>query len=228
MASRHILAEYLRATARHVYLLLVGVFGAALTIVGIIAPAYVQIVGFVLLGLGLFGAQYLAWREMRDEREKAAADLVDAQRRWDEREAALLAKFDLREQRKATRESLGDFLAQGEEVRAWIVRAGEPVSYVASGESHFAVFEKPKDKDDESLRGSLERAAEWEEQVASFLAQYLGHSYRARFRSQVGTVEQPAPKLGSTEHSEAWTMLDRRLQVLAAIIKEVGDDLIGA
>jgi hypothetical protein len=220
----HLLAEYLRATARHSYSLLVGAVGAVLTIVGLVAPRILQVVGITLFASGLVGAQFQAWREMRVEREQAKAELVDAGRR----EAELQAKLDLRNTRKALRESLGDFFAQGEEVRAWIIRGGEPVSYVASGEGWAGVFTKPKDEDDDSLQGSLDRAIEWEEQVAFFLAEHLGNSYAALFRSYVGTIDPAPPELGDDEHSERWTLVDRRLQVLGRIIREVGEDLVGA
>ena len=69
-----LLRAYVVATARYFYLLLVGAVGAVLTVVGITAPKVVQIVGVVLLALGLLGAQFRAWTEMRRERDKAVQD----------------------------------------------------------------------------------------------------------------------------------------------------------
>jgi hypothetical protein len=70
-----LILEYLRAVARHVYLLLVGVVGAALSVVSIFAPTAVRIVGLVLLAIGVVGAQFLAWVEMRRKRNQAVFDL---------------------------------------------------------------------------------------------------------------------------------------------------------
>ena len=178
----------------------------------------------VLYGLGgaafLF-AQYRAYHTLhmaKDASEQAAA----------EREAALLSKLDVRSKRKAIRESLGEYFAQGEEVRNWIERAGAPVGKVLDDPDIFATYTVAKETDDASLRGSLERAREWDGQVAAFLAQYLGASYVALFRSQVGTVFNKPPKLGTDEHTDTWRMVDQRLQILSGIIKEAGDDLIGS
>jgi hypothetical protein len=225
---RQLFGEYLRAVFRHVYLLVAGGIGAVLTVVSLVAPTFLRIVGVSLLVFGVVGAQFQAWREMRGQRDEARSNMDEAGRKASEREAALLAKLNLREKRKAIRESLGEFFVQGEEVRAWIERGGKSVGYVDSGEGFVGFFTRPRDQDHPDLRGSLERALEWEEQVASFLVQYLGASYTALFRSQVGTTERPAPKLGSDKHSERWAMVDRRLQVLATIIKEAGEDLIGS
>ncbi len=109
-----------------------------------------------------------------------------------------------------------------------IVRGGAPVSDFYSDSVIASFGTKSKDTDDQNLQGSLERSAEWEEEVASFLAQHLGPTYQALFRSHIGTLDRPVPKLADDEHSEAWVMVDRRLQVLARIIEEVGKDIIGA
>jgi hypothetical protein len=72
-----LVVEYVRAVVRHVYFLLVGLVGAALTVLSLVLPTVVRVVGFGLLAFGLIGAQFLAWREIRDERDKSLRSLAD-------------------------------------------------------------------------------------------------------------------------------------------------------
>lgn len=227
--------DYLRALFRHTIARLAGGLGLVLTAVGIVTPAFVPITGLVVLALALVAAQYLVYRDARNEldaeRSERAADsakFAEAERRWAEREAALVGRLDQREKRKALRESLGEMFALGEVARSWIERAGAPVSHsqIGGGVAYFGT--KPKDSVDADLKGSIERASEWEDEVASFLSQYLGNSYAHRFRSDLGTTEREHPRMSPRgPHPRAWVRIDRRLQVLADIIKEVGEDLIG-
>ena len=208
--------DYLRAVVRHTVALLVGALGLVLTAVGIVAPAYVHITGLVLLAVGVLAAQYLAWSDMRAQRDKER-----------EEAAELRAQLDARAKRKAIREALGEFFSEGEEIRDWIERAGKPVPKSVNSGGASVHYTLPQDTLKPSLRGSIERADEWAETVAEYLAQHAGGSYVGKFDSPIGTTERPMPELSGKKHAPTWKKLDRRLQVLADIVKEVGDGLIG-
>ena len=101
-----VLREYVGALARQGYALAIGAIGALATVVGIFAPGVLQRIGATLVFIGFIAAQFMAWREMRDRRVKAGEELVEAERRWRGREAALLAELEVREKRKQSESPL--------------------------------------------------------------------------------------------------------------------------
>jgi len=174
-------------------------------------------------GLAFVFAQFRAYHNLRlrqAEETRAAA----------EREALLLAKLDVRERRKAIRESLGEFLREGEAIRERITRAGEPVAKSLADRMKMpgvaGIYYDPKEVDDPRLAGSIEASEQWESLVATFLTEYLGNSYKARFLAFGASPNEP-PEMGAKRHTEAWRRMDRRLQTLGEILKEVGDDIVG-
>ena len=64
------------------------------------------------------------------------------------------------------------------------------------------------------------------EQVSSFLDQYHGKAYSARFRSRIGTVDR-SRFLGSNAPTDAGGRLGPSTPTLHELMKEVGEDLIG-
>jgi len=204
--------------------------GVSVDILGVVIASVgggIVAVGIVWVWLRLTAAT-LIYSEQSGEIARLQSAFSDAERRAGEREAALLSKLDLRERKKATREALGECFRQGEEVRQWIEKAGEQVVKAMNTPGLVGVYYSSKDIDDPTLLGWFERTEEWEASVVAFLGEYLGQSDVALFRSNIGTVEPHAPELGSESHTNAWVLVDRRLQVLASILKRAGEDLIGS
>lgn len=208
--------DYLRAAFRHFYFLVAGVIGVALTVAGLVLPAYAPVIGIALLVVAVFVGQYKAWQEMRAERDKER-----------EEAARLRAQLETREKRKAIREAVGRFITQGEEIKTWLEQAGVIVLKNFNERTGSYGVEAPADTFKSSLRGSLDRATEWDEQVYAYLVAHVGGSYAARFRSRSETTERPKPNLWPKRHLPAWERVDRGLQILSDILKEAGEDLIG-
>jgi hypothetical protein len=214
---------YLEAVLKHWKAFVVtSIPGGVLAFVAMAAGLSVPVWWWLaIVGIGLVVASARAGMDLQ-------AEFVRFREQSYEREAALLAQIDVRERRKATREALGDFLRRGEELRLRIEAAGAPISRAFSSPGVFGLYNVPAEDDDATLAAALPDAVAWEADVARFMAEYLGGSYVAVFRSQVGTVQSDVPRMGSDRHTEAWITLDRRLQVLSSILKEVGEDLVGA
>ncbi|HEX2057702.1 MAG TPA: hypothetical protein VHI71_04960 [Actinomycetota bacterium] len=108
--------DYLRAVFKRTYFVVAGALGVIWTVAGFVLPQVEPSVpiGLVLLGGSVVAAQFLAWADMRAERDKQRKEAAE-----------LRAQLEVREKRKAIRETVGEFVRQGEEIKAWLEQAGQ-------------------------------------------------------------------------------------------------------
>jgi hypothetical protein len=72
MASvRSLLWEYTRAVFGRVVLLLAGVLGVILLLISLVTPAFTRKAGIALVVTAVVLGQFLAWKDMRTERDRA-------------------------------------------------------------------------------------------------------------------------------------------------------------
>jgi hypothetical protein len=225
--GRELLRDYLRATARHVYLLLVGIIGVLLLLVSLALPTAWRASGFILLAIGVFGAQFLAWRDMRHERDEAINDREALAHAWEVERAGAEAGRYVRDGLARHIESLGIRMhiiaetAQGNRPERPELPPPAPTGDERIDQLRLRLYEVTREaegREDPPWKANAIRSVF---EARDFLRTTLGYDYVTRFDFPLReTPTLPIPFNGSPEMADLWKELALRQERLLRFLEE--------
>jgi hypothetical protein len=152
------------------------------------------------------------------EGERAQALRAEEESRWAKREAELLAQLDVRAKRKAVRDQVARFLADGEALYGRVWEDARP-GYPSGPMGYFGPIYSKKDWGPEWHA--------WASQVTTYLRQELGQSYVDLFLSRAGLGKLPhhgAIGFLSSDHTPTLNSLGWCLARLEQLVRELPNE----